>query len=577
MKMNLNKRIATFLILGTVAVGSWSCKKMLDVPIENNLDYTNAYKNVSDADAAVLGLYGQFQGLQKLYIMQNELRADLLDITPRTSAELRDLSNHATAKNNSYIDPRPYYQLIVNCNDVLKNFDKMNAERRMSVDDYNKHYSDIGALRTWIYLQLGIQYGSVPYITEALETVDELNGLANYPRISFDTLLDRLIAFTESLPYKEVYAYPTGTPIVATIDGSSTAKLFISKLFLLGDLHLWKGNYLKASEYYAKCMNAENGNTNDNFRFNFYKVSNTNDNTGYTRIGVIHNRYQDESTLVNSVDDGWRGIFGLPNTTNPWNSEWFWALPYNPSFKPINPMIDLVSPTKSYQIRPSQAAKDNWNSQTQFSGIPNDARARLSFSNGLGGEMITKFTDNGGKWGIYRAALLHLRFAEAANRDGQTKLGWAFLNIGLTNTYYVGAYTAGVIAPINEAEQNTMITPYATNSPYYFDARKTADISGTWYRNSGVRGRAGVVATDVALQNDMIGLEGELIDEAALELAFEGNRWPDLVRIARRQNNPAFLADRVYQKLLKSGNPNASTIRAKLMNPANWYLPFEWK
>lgn len=577
MKMNLNKRIATLLILGTVAVGSWSCKKMLDVPIENNLDYTNAYKNVSDADAAVLGLYGQFQGLQKLYIMQNELRADLLDITPRTNAELRDLSNHTTAKNNSYIDPRPYYQLIVNCNDVLKNFDKMNTERRMSVDDYNKHYSDIGALRTWIYLQLGIQYGSVPYITEALETVDELNGLANYPRISFDTLLDRLIAFTESLPYKEVYAYPTGNPIVATIDGSSTAKLFISKLFLLGDLHLWKGNYLKASEYYAKCMNAENGNTNDNFRFNFYKVSNTNDNTGYTRIGVIHNRYQDESTLVNSVDDGWRAIFGLPNTTNPWNSEWFWALPYNPSFKPINPMIDMVSPTKSYQIRPSQAAKDNWNSQTQFSGIPYDARARLSFSNGLGGEMITKFTDNGGKWGIYRAALLHLRFAEAANRDGQTKLGWAFLNIGLINTYYVGAYTAGVIAPINEAEQNTMITPYAANSPYYFDARKTADISGTWYRNSGVRGRAGVVATDVALQSDMIGLEGKLIDEAALELAFEGNRWPDLVRIARRQNNPAFLADRVYQKLLKSGNPNASTIRAKLMNPANWYLPFDWK
>ena len=574
--MNLNKRIATFLILGTVAVGSWSCKKMLDVPIENNLDYTNAYKNVSDADAAVLGLYGQFQGLQKLYIMQNELRADLLDVTPRTNAELRDLSNHTTAKNNSYIDPRPYYQLIVNCNDVLKNFDKMNAERRMSVDDYNKHYSDIGALRTWIYLQLGIQYGSIPYITEALETVDELNGLANYPRISFDTLLDRLIAFTESLPYKEVYAYPTGTPIVATIDGNSTARFFITKPFLLGDLYLWKGNYFKASENYSKCMKAEDNNGNDNFRFNFYKINNSGDAV-YGNLSVYYTRSQDPSTLMNSPDGGWRGIFGLPTTLSAWNTEWFWALPYNPAFKPANPMIDLVSPTKSYQIKPSQAAKDNWARQTATNGIPNDARGRLSFSNGLGGEMITKFTDNGGKWGIYRTALLHLRFAEAANRDGQTKLGWAFLNIGLINTYYVGPYVAGVITPSNEAEQNTMITPYATNSPYYFDARKTNDISGTWYRNVGIRGRAGVVATDVALQNDMIGLENKLIDEAALELAFEGNRWPDLVRIARRQNNPAFLADRVYQKLLKSGNPNASTIRAKLMTPANWYLPFEWK
>ncbi|TKC10452.1 RagB/SusD family nutrient uptake outer membrane protein [Pedobacter polaris] len=576
MKMNLNKKVATLLVLGMVAGGSWSCKKMLDVPIENNLDYSNAYKNVSDADAAVLGIYGQFQELQKIYILQNELRADLLDVTANSTIDLQDLSNHNTAKTNPYIDPRPYYKLIVNCNDVLKNFDKMKAEFKMSVDDYNKHYSDIGALRSWIYLQLGIQYGSVPYITDALETVDDLKGLANYPKISFDALLDKLIAFTESLPYKEVYAYTAGNPILATVDGNSTARFFITKPFLLGDLYLWKGNYFKAAENYSKCMKAEDNNANDNFRFNFYKI-NTFVDAVYANLGVQFSRWQDPSSLVNSPDVGWRAIFGLPTTLTSWNTEWFWALPYNPAFKPGNPMIDLVSPTRSYQIRPSQAIKDYWNSQMHASGIPADARGRLSYSTTLGGDMITKFTDNGGKWGIYRAALLHLRFAEAANRDGQSKLGWAFLNIGLTNTYYVGTYTAGAIAPVNEAEQNTMITPYPATSPYYFDARKTADLSGTWYRNSGIRGRAGLVAHPVALQTDMIGLEDKLIDEAALELAFEGNRWPDLVRIARRQNNPAFLADRVYQKLLKAGNPNAASVRAKLMNPANWYLPFDWK
>lgn len=576
MKMNLNKKIATLLLLGTVAAGSWSCKKMLDVPIENNLDYVNAYKTVSDADAAVLGIYGQFQQLQKLYILQNELRADLVDVTAKTTLELQELSNHNTAKTNPYIDPRPYYQLIANCNDVLKNFDKMKADLKMSVDDYNKRYSDIGALRSWIYLQLGIQYGSIPYVTEATETVDDLKGLANYPRISFDALLDRLIAFTESLPYKEVYAYPTGTAIVTTIDGNSTSKLFISKLFLLGDLYLWKGNYLKAAENYSKCMKVEDNNSNDNFRFNFYKINNSGDAV-YANLAVQYSRYQDPSSLVNSPDAGWRGIFGLPTTLSAWNTEWLWALPYNSAFKPVNPMVDLLTPTRSYQIKPSQAIKDLWNSQIQYSGIPGDARARLSVTSTMGGEMLNKFTENGGKWGIYRASLLHLRFAEAANRDGQTKLGWAFLNIGLTNTYYVGTYLSGAISPVNETEQNTMITPYSSTSPYYFDARKTADISGTWYRNVGIRGRAGVTAYPVALQTDVVGLEDKLIDEAALELAFEGNRWPDLVRIARRQNNPAFLADRVYQKLLKAGNPNASSVRAKLMDPANWYLPFEWK
>jgi hypothetical protein len=323
-------------------------------------------------------------------------------------------------------------------------------------------------------------------------------------------------------------------------------------------------------------MKAEDNNPNDNFRFNFYKI-NTFTDAVYANLSVQYTRGQDESSLLNSPDAGWRGIFGLPTTLSAWGSEWFWALPYNPAFKPVNPMIDLCFPTKSYQIKPSQVAKDNWTSQVATSGIPNDGRGKLSYTPSIAGDYITKFTDNGGKWGIYRTSLLHLRFSEAANRDGQTKLGWAFLNIGLNRTYYVGTYVNGAQSPISEAELNTMITPYPKESPYYFDARKNTDNSGTWYRSAGIRGRAGLNPYDVSLQTDVVGLEGKLIDEAALELAFEGNRWPDLVRIARRQNNPAFLADRIYQKLLKDGNPNAAAIRTKLMTPANWYLPFDWK
>lgn len=576
MNMNLNKKIATLFTIGVLAIGSWSCKKMLDVPTEDKLDSINTYKTVNDADAAVMGIYGQFMGLQKLYILQNELRSDLVDVTPNASTDLKELSTHTATKGNPYIDPRPYYQVIMNCNDALKNFKLMLDDHRMSVDDFNKHYSDIGALRSWIYLQLGIQYGSIPYINTAYETVDDLESLANRPKISFNQLLNNLIEFTESLPYKEVYGYPTGSPLLVTIDGSSTQKFFVSKPFLLGDLYLWKGNYFKAAENYAKVMNAENNNSNDNIRYNYYKVNNFTGDT-YTGLAVQYTRAQDESALVNSPDAGWRAIFGLPNTSNAWNSEWLWSLPYNTSFKPVNPMIDLCSATKSYQIKPSQAAIDNWESQLQYSGIPYDARGRQSYSKSILGNVITKFTDNGGKWGIYRTGLLHLRFSEAANRDGQTKLGWAFLNIGLKNTYYVGTYLAGAQSPVSEAELNTMITPYAKESPYYFDARKYAETSATWYRSCGIRTRAGVTALDLSYQTDMVGLEGKLIDEAALETAFEGNRWPDLMRVALRQNNPAFLADRIYQKLLKAGNPNAAAVRQKLMDPANWYLPFDWK
>jgi len=580
--MDFNKKVIALLAVALLATGSWSCKKITDEAPQDKLDITNAYRNTTDADAAVIGIYGQFLGLQKLYILQNELRADLVDVTANADPYLKQLSNHTTTKDNPYADPRPYYKVILNCNDVLKNFKLMVDDHRMSVDDFNKHYSDIGALRSWIYLQLGIQYGSIPYITDPVENVEDVKNLSTFPRISFDDLLTRLIDFTEKLPYKEVYAYPAGNPLVITIDGSNTNKLFICKPFVLGDLYLWKNNYVKAAENYEKIMDVENNNSNINISYNAYKIVYYL-SADYNDQSVRYGRSQDESTLL--TEAGWRTIFSAPNTANVWNMEFLWGIPYNASYKPGNPMIDVCSSLYGkYLIKPSQTAIDNWNAQRQYNGIPYDARGKLSYGTSVAGPYITKLTDNiiptsnfnrGGKWGIYRAALLHLRFSEAANRDGKGKLGWALLNIGIANTFYNGTRTAaGSPSPVSFDEINTMQTPYA--APFYFDARNNNDYKNPWYRNTGIRNRAGVTALDVSFQTDMLGLEGKLIDEGALELAFEGNRWPDLLRVARRQNNPAFLAERVYQKLLKAGDPNASATRSKLMTPANWYLPFDW-
>ena len=55
-----------------------------------------------------------------------------------------------------------------------------------------------------------------------------------------------------------------------------------------------------------------------------------------------------------------------------------------------------------------------------------------------------------------------------------------------------------------------------------------------------------------------------------MELAFEGKRWFDLVRIAERRNDPAYLANKVAAKF--SDPARAEMIRNKLMDPNNWYL-----
>ena len=64
-------------------------------------------------------------------------------------------------------------------------------------------------------------------------------------------------------------------------------------------------------------------------------------------------------------------------------------------------------------------------------------------------------------------------------------------------------------------------------------------------------------------------VEDLIIDECALEMAFEGNRFFDLMRVARRRGND-YLASRVAKR---NGTEDAA-MRAFLQNDKNWYLPF---
>ncbi|WP_228098797.1 RagB/SusD family protein [Pedobacter sp. MC2016-24] len=578
------------VLIAIMAITLGGCKKVFEVLPEDKLDINNAYKNVADADAAVIGIYGKFQNLAKQYVLLNEVRADLLDVTNNADPYLKQLNTHSVTGDNPYADPRPFYEVILNCNDVLKNFNIMNEKHLMSVDDYQKRYSDILTLRCFLYLQLGIQYGSVPYVTDALSSVDDLKNESLFPKLNLDALLDKLIADMKQMPYISSYSYPTGSSLSITTDGSNTQRMFINKYYMLGELQLWKGNYLEAAKNYKNVMETEATNTNTNSMFNTFHV-NYNDGTygngvSYTDGGTNYGGLHSESALSYSITYGFKSMFCLSNTAANWNHEWIWAMPYNPGFNPTNPFIELFANTGAgkYMLKPAQTAIDAWASNPQGNGIPYDARGKLSYTTVNGQPVVMKYIYNydplvpltrNGMWYLWRGAGLHLHYAEAANRDGKGKLAWALLNTGIANTFA----DATLASSTNTAAYlASMITPY--EEPYRFNAQYIASNTayrGPYHKNAGVRGRSGVVAINTSYQTDMTGLESKLIDEGSLELAFEGNRWADLVRVARRRNDPSFLAERVYQKLLKDGNSEASTVRAKLMNIENWYLPFKWK
>jgi starch-binding outer membrane protein, SusD/RagB family len=141
---------------------------------------------------------------------------------------------------------------------------------------------------------------------------------------------------------------------------------------------------------------------------------------------------------------------------------------------------------------------------------------------------------------LSRSADIHLLLAEALNQ--------------------LGDYTTALLL-VNNGIRAATPTPQGYNK---------------WSDNIGVRGRVslqpktlgGIDLNDpVAVRNTV---DEIILEERKLELAFEGKRWFDLVRIAERRNDPYYLANKVADKY--SDPVQAERVRNILLDPSNWYI-----
>jgi hypothetical protein len=86
-----------------------------------------------------------------------------------------------------------------------------------------------------------------------------------------------------------------------------------------------------------------------------------------------------------------------------------------------------------------------------------------------------------------------------------------------------------------------------------------------------IRDRAGLPAYDPLNENSEVSdFIFAILRERAMELAMEGKRWFDLVRIATNENNPDILISRVVASRLVA---NRAQVRSRIIDPRSWYLP----
>ncbi len=585
--------------LGLTGLLFYSC---VDADIEEAIPYDKYYATVDDADAAIMGIYGEVMGVADRLVVLNELRGDLLDVTANANDDLIEINLQKTSKDNYWTDVTPFYQIIQNCNDALYNFDVMLKEKRLTVAEYTERYSDIGAIRCWLYYQLGVQYGTIPYITKPVVDINDLAKQGEY-MMNLDALIPELIHFMENLPTLE--DYQTSKLITGTVDSYSLVPFFINKRCLLGDLYLFNNQYDNAAIQYRKVLskNETAGSTTPE-AINTYRLFNyvwTSGEVNY--FAILFQRFKEND--YNTYYNAWKNMFKVSPDDRYTRFEMIWEMSYDYKFAPTYPFVELfgTSGRGKYYLKPSKYAIDEmWGSEVQKNAFPYDCRGISGGVDktptgdyavakyGMFYDGINKPYEVQGKWFLYRAALLHLRYAEAANRSesggGYPRLAWALVNSGING----GAFKwknplTGATCRVDSVDYTSYGPPPATAypAPYYIDARNnnTAANGPTfltpWRSNAGVRGRANLPSIDMSTittkQDSINFIENMIVKEAGLELAFEGHRWTDLIRVARRLQKlngtgGQFLYNKMHRKYELAGLPVPD-----FNNEANWYLP----
>lgn len=580
-----------FTLCITMVLGTTSC---VDADIAEAVEYKDFYATLDDADAAVMGIYGKVMGIADQLVVLNELRGDMLDVTLNATQDLIDINLHRAERGNVWTDVTAIYEIIQNCNDALYNFDIMLRENKLTIDQYNERYSDIGAIRTWLYYQLGVHFGTIPYITEPISNIEDLSKLDNR-MITLDNLIPELIQFMESLPTLENYR--NSKLVTGTIDGVSLVPFFINKKCLLGDLYLFNNEYDKAASIYREVLSLNETAVVTNNQWSYRLYSDRAWQTGTVNyFSILFNRFTPDD--IRTHYNAWNNMFINSADDRFVRNEMIWQMTYNSLFAPEYPFIKLFSTRGigEYLLMPSTfAIQEMWGAERQANGFPFDSRGVgggvLRTSDGrfevakysMGYDAVSKPFDNAGKWFLYRAALLHLRFAEAANRSesggGYPLLAWALTNTGIPGGAFDWRRADGTLFRADSIKYSSFGPGRPYPAPYYFDARWTDQpyFRSPWRYNGGVRGRANLPGVNMAhitnKQDSIQFVERMIVREAALELAFEGHRWTDLLRVARRLqrlngSGGQFLNETMRRKFELAGQPAPDFSLEK-----NWFLP----
>jgi starch-binding outer membrane protein, SusD/RagB family len=613
----LKKYLPIIFLLAVPFLFLNSCKDFLDPEQDIHLTEDKIYDDWYEYRSVAMGMYGIQQQLVEQLLILGELRGDLLTITENADADMVEIYNFNISPENKYASPTNFFKLIAATNNFIKVLEEKRPEvkdPKSPISNYDRLYGEALCMRAWAYFNAVRIYGKVPFIHEGLTTIEETEAFLNTEGVYIDSLSityakdgyrndtvrinpvqlekqyydQRLVIdyFTNELERKVkavgVNHYMENNDISWEVSIWNTHAMNS----LLGHMYLTDGDLAKAAHYFEKIIYLPS----DNYRYQL-----------------------DQSFAFTN----WRNIFGNIDSrehiyTLWFNKNYFQQNDFQTFFEPRSPHKYMLKPTRqavlnwetifdNYTISANQSQP--WKSRLNFRGMPgdfhrgygvsyaylrdgmpvspmmirgmlylkseNDLRTAAIITENVD-TVVWKYSfnkdvyDMDADYIIYRAAGIHLLLAEAY-------VYWAFNRGGVVLTF-----TSNAVNIVNNGANYSQ-----SSNRQQLGVRGRVGFGGS---NDGIKvGNINYVHDPfnneivdyINLTGNFSGLqellEDKIIEEKAREMAFEGERFYDLMRVAKRRNDPSWLAEKVSQKYPEGQREQIYNL---LLDENNWYINY---